>query len=41
MNESMVAAEGQITNQTGQATAAVHDTGHNNQKKTTLPADDS
>ena len=40
----MAAAEGQSTNQTGQATAAVHDevdTGHNNNKKPTLPADDS
>ena len=35
MNESMAATEGQSTNQTGQATPAVHDeidTGHNNQK---------
>ena len=43
-NESMAAAEGQSTNQTGQATPAVHDevdTGHNNQKKTIIPADDS
>ena len=36
MNESMAIAEGQSTNQTGQATPDVHDevyTGHNNQKK--------
>ena len=38
MNESMVAAEDQSTNQAEQATAAVHDnvdTGHNNQKNNT------
>ena len=38
MNESMAAAEGQSTNQTGQLTPTVHDevdTGHNNQKTNT------